>query len=369
MSNFIAKYEIKNFKKFDFLEIDNIGQINLITGDNNVGKTCLLESFLINDNFQKTLVHLNHTLARRGFYFTPQLILDKIEFPDGNYFEYLVKDITSSIQTISIFKDNKQLKLNIEFVNKLDINKEDLKLVNEKAAIKNVKGWLKQSINNSTKELQYLYEAEITDNGEYNYYPFISFNLNYSNDVPDLLREMDNLRQESESKASSMNFNHKREVIDIINEITNEQINDYQLVTVGSQKMLGISFKNINNGDFLPITQLGDGFQKIFRYVVEVMYAKQKGEDRIMIDEIDTGIHYSKLDSFWKTFVKLIEKTEIQVFATTHSKSCIDSFVDVLNSQNKTDIGRIISLQEENDSIKSYTYTIEKLNTNFDYRG
>ena len=60
MKNNHLKYlKIENFKKFDFLEVKDIGQFNLIVGDNNVGKTCLLEALLFDDNFIKWIHNLH----------------------------------------------------------------------------------------------------------------------------------------------------------------------------------------------------------------------------------------------------------------------------------------------------------------------
>lgn len=370
MSKFISTYEIHNFKKFEFLKLDNLGLINVITGDNNVGKTCLLESLLINSNFSKSLTHLNYTLRRRGFYFEPNLIFDnKVEFPEGNYFEFIARDINHSLISKYKFSDNSSNEIKIDFINTLEIAPKDLKFRTDKLEIKNIKGWLKQSLNNKVSELQFLYYNELENTSNYTYYPFISFNVSYSNDVPDFLRELDSNRKDEENKATSINFDHKRQVIDTMNAINKIQINDYQVISIGTQMMLGISFKSSFNGRFVPITQLGDGFQKIFRYVVEIIYAKEVGEDRLMIDEIDTGIHHSRMNEFWTAFIKLVEKTQIQIFATTHSKGCIDSFVEILNDNKKTDLGRIVSLQEEKNDIIAYTYTTNGLNTNFDYRG
>ncbi len=43
----ISSLKLTNFKQFEHLEVENIGQFNLIVGDNNVGKTSLLEALLV----------------------------------------------------------------------------------------------------------------------------------------------------------------------------------------------------------------------------------------------------------------------------------------------------------------------------------
>ena len=39
----LTYFKVENFKKFNSLEVKDIGQFNLIVGDNNVGKTVFLE--------------------------------------------------------------------------------------------------------------------------------------------------------------------------------------------------------------------------------------------------------------------------------------------------------------------------------------
>ncbi|MCX7999370.1 MAG: AAA family ATPase, partial [Leptospiraceae bacterium] len=46
MEEHITYFKIENFKRFESLEVENIGQFNLIVGDNNVGKSSLLEALL-----------------------------------------------------------------------------------------------------------------------------------------------------------------------------------------------------------------------------------------------------------------------------------------------------------------------------------
>ncbi|MBL7827699.1 MAG: AAA family ATPase, partial [Saprospiraceae bacterium] len=47
----LTSFRVENFKKFDALELTDIGQFNLFVGDNNVGKTSLLESIAVFGSF------------------------------------------------------------------------------------------------------------------------------------------------------------------------------------------------------------------------------------------------------------------------------------------------------------------------------
>jgi AAA15 family ATPase/GTPase len=46
----IVDLTIGNFKRFSDFEVKNLGQFNLIVGDNNTGKTSFLEALLLGEN-------------------------------------------------------------------------------------------------------------------------------------------------------------------------------------------------------------------------------------------------------------------------------------------------------------------------------
>ena len=101
-NNHLKSFEVSGFKKLTDLKIDNIGQFNLIIGDNNVGKTSLLEALLIDYDRAKSMTSLatimyhvrkfnqlsDHFLS---YYFSdnqnkfPQKILLKQTENDSNY--------------------------------------------------------------------------------------------------------------------------------------------------------------------------------------------------------------------------------------------------------------------------------------------
>ena len=81
-NNHLTYFKIENFKKFDSLEVNDIGQFNLIVGDNNVGKTCLLEALVIEFHAKKALSALHHTFTKRDVIIdrTTEYTINKEEF-------------------------------------------------------------------------------------------------------------------------------------------------------------------------------------------------------------------------------------------------------------------------------------------------
>jgi len=43
----------------------------------------------------------------------------------------------------------------------------------------------------------------------------------------------------------------------------------------------------------------------------------------LLIDEIDTGLHYSVMGDMWRLVVEAAQRSDVQVFATTHSLDCL----------------------------------------------
>ncbi len=49
-----------------------------------------------------------------------------------------------------------------------------------------------------------------------------------------------------------------------------------------------------------------------------------------MIDEIDTGLHYSRLPDMWRMVIQSAKDLDVQVFATTHSLDCLNALRETL---------------------------------------
>ncbi len=71
----------------------------------------------------------------------------------------------------------------------------------------------------------------------------------------------------------------------------------------------------------LPIGSFGDGSRRLM--VLAVALARTP-KGTLLVDEIDTGLHYSVMADMWKLVVKKALASNVQVFATTHSWDCIE---------------------------------------------
>ncbi|MDE2873514.1 MAG: AAA family ATPase [Gemmatimonadota bacterium] len=70
----------------------------------------------------------------------------------------------------------------------------------------------------------------------------------------------------------------------------------------------------------IPLAVLGDGVNRLARLVLAM--AHERGLV-VLVDEIENGFHHSVLEKVWKAVYTTAERFDAQVIATTHSYECI----------------------------------------------
>ncbi len=355
MKPILKDLEIFNFKKFKHLTITNMGQVNLVTGDNNVGKTTFLESLLFSPDNLKWISYIHQTLCNRGIHIHPENIHSKnIKFPEISFLNYAFNNPTKSLVCNYKLIDGSIENIELQYLTLDKLTDEIKHLRKDNYDFTNLKDWVLFSKNGIKEELQWLYYDDFEKESQY--WPFIGFNMSYGEDLNDFVQKLD-------EKLSELDYNSKQRIVELL-KVFIPNILDYELRKFGSYELIGIATES--NPNYVPLTQYGDGVQKFFRYVVEILYAESQGENRLMIDEIDTGVHYLKLPEMWSIIFRLAEETGVQIFATTHSLDCIQAFVEAgLNSTLKDNL-RLIELEEfttksgQNKQVAN-AYDLEKL--------
>ncbi|ARI79829.1 hypothetical protein C789_5087 [Microcystis aeruginosa FACHB-905 = DIANCHI905] len=60
-------------------------------------------------------------------------------------------------------------------------------------------------------------------------------------------------------------------------------------------------------------------------------------EPILLVDEIDSGLHFTVMTDMWKVVWEIAKKLNIQVFATTHSWDCWQSLGELITEEKITD--------------------------------
>ncbi len=107
-----------------------------------------------------------------------------------------------------------------------------------------------------------------------------------------------------------------------------------------------------------PLKNFGEGMNRLLTIALGLVNAENK---ILLIDEIDLGLHHSIQDKLWEIVFSTAKKLNVQVFATTHSRDCVEAFSTV--SQNYGDMGNYFRLQKNRDSdgFRAVNYDAEML--------
>lgn len=110
----------------------------------------------------------------------------------------------------------------------------------------------------------------------------------------------------------------------------------------------------------IPLRALGDGVVRAVNLSVEAVSA---AGGMLLIDEIDTGLHYSIMADIWRLLFRVAKDLNVQVFATTHSWDCIEAFNEAAQETEGDDEAMLIRLGRFKGDVVSTLYSKSELNT------
>lgn len=329
MSNCISKIHIKSYRGIQDLYLDNLKKINILTGDNNSGKTSVLEvisSFSSPADFRKwrTLLRIENpnpykrgTTIYEGFY-----DLFNIDF-DSKNIEYTIEANKTEFHTVMSafeveeemtmkeyyhiigFSTNKKDEQSFETVIvpklelQIDINEE---VVNS-ASIYDGQYRLPVPLNKSLKK----YEAKIIYISPTRHAEGELF-LSQVLDRPDLYEEMINVLRDYDEDIMSINYD--------FHEHRNMGRGVYKILSKSHQKAL-------------PLNVYGDGMKKAVLLMSAVIAAQ---DGILLLDEFETAIHTSAMDKTFAWILKTCLKLNVQLFLTSHSEEAINKVLKCVPS-------------------------------------
>lgn len=93
-----------------------------------------------------------------------------------------------------------------------------------------------------------------------------------------------------------------------------------QLIAVPVSQGPALIYADIGATRIIPVALMGSGFVRLLELALAFV---EVPSGSIIIDEIENGLHYSKLEGVWRHVHQLSNIFDTQVFATTHSYECI----------------------------------------------
>jgi AAA15 family ATPase/GTPase len=339
--NILKNLTIKNFRCFENFELKNLKRVNIFVGDNNSGKSSVLEAvgFLspsLKDHF-RIMKSRNIDSADFNFYkkFPKYLQLKFIDFQNlifkkisTNIIEIEAEFVTQDQKKSNLKTDLKMFETNK--IEKFIENDEKLESTNEQEKSSEPVTFISEYKFSNQKNIQKIgfsslgtYDSEVKDFQEYHVI-FLADEIPSNREIIEKwskLKELANLKESNEIDEKYLKIvqNFEKDLKKI------ELIGNYELA--------------FRKNDFtVYLEDLGNGFKKFFDILLTIDLASKNNVPTLLcIDEIDNGLYHDKQDVFWEQISKLCEEKNIQLFATTHSYDCLKSIVRVFENRYKTD--------------------------------
>ena len=284
---------IKQYRKFEDLIINNINRVNIFAGGNNKGKTTILETFylLTQSNNLSALIDLARYRGKFSGEFNSKWV-DK-------YFK-------SKIEIEGKFNDENTYLLIFKEETDDDIDKAGYlsSLVAES-----------QIGNSDLKSTMHLFSNKAPD------YRYAKTQILCNSAFTSPYRHNEQLVQQAHKQAVENKYFDK--VIQFINEHLDNSIS--KIDVVNDQGVYRFRVTSSTKVDVLDITEYGEGLQRVFEIALLLGYCQ---DGVLCIDEVDSAIHKSLLIKFTEFIQQVAKDFNVQVFLSTHSKECIDAFVE-----------------------------------------
>ncbi len=327
----LTEIEIKDFKCFKDFKAEGFKRVNLIGGKNNVGKTAFMEAcYLITNAYNILKSHPNYqkgqtTNIDREFFYNEiiKLILSIEEHRNSKDFllEWLLEEFTFQ-----------NYNFEIEIDKQFNLSAKDNVIVPNEYIKQNYFNHGSVDISNFRNNTYYnkIYKKNhqpLLDN-----YTFISIQNNMNEAIRNMIDELKLMNK-----------------YDYINSLMNDIFNIEKIDIIKNKVMLQ------QNGIFLELSNFGDGLRSFFSIIIVLLTHEEK---TVFIDEIENGIHYSLLDDLWEIILNISRDQKVQVFATTHSKECIESYARVAKKLEDKEIC-FMELGKNENRIESIIYNYE----------
>ena len=106
----------------------------------------------------------------------------------------------------------------------------------------------------------------------------------------------------------------------------------------------------------IPLKSLGDGITQVFHMVLAMVNARN---GTVLLDEFENGLHWSVQGRVWSILFDLAERLNVQVFATTHSRDCVEGYRDAWSDAEP--LGAFFRLSRHGRNIEITPYDLETL--------
>jgi len=311
---------IRDYKKFHNVLLDKLTRINILVGPNNSGKTTILEAIYL-------LCHQNDT---NGLLALSEMRLKG----DGITTDYINSLIDYRIGIDGVFNDNK-VTLDISNYQDSEVEKKDDYLSSIKFS-----GVISETHSDENCDLtMHMYEKNPIEKV---YSRIVHLcRIGYSSPYYHRKAAITELYDDA-VRVKIKGQTVLETIIAFIRENIDASINN---IILGKDGRFIVDSSRFNEKN-VELLSYGEGVDRIFQISLYISFCRN---GVLLIDEIETAIHFSLLKRITHFIQELSVIFNTQVFLTTHSKECVDAFVE--NDYRNEDL-MFYQLNEDDFTIK-----------------
>lgn len=356
-------FKIKNFRCFEELELNELAEVNLIAGENNVGKTALLEALFLHCGMY------NPELAVRINVFRG---IATMKLQSGPWTEHPLNSIFNKFDISGIIElsgeDDKIgqriVKLSVPSgpIQLEDFSQGNISIVDEKNIQYNSDAVGKAI---STTDVARILKLEYEDSEKRSDYYLIMDNgmIRVSPIAPPLpfqvyfLSSQGNVSLIDQAELyGNLVINNKEDDILEVLKIIEPRLT--KIRSVGT-KLGSTLHGDIGMGRLVPFPLMGAGIVRLTNIALHIANAP---DGVVLVDEIENGLHHSIMTKIWEAISLIAKRTNTQIFATTHSWECIRSAHEAFSASESYDF-RLHRLEYLKGKIHAVTYSQKALDS------
>ncbi len=352
MTRHFTELKIETYRGIKDLCIKDLGDINILVGDNNSGKTSVLEAIqILCDPSEYNIIQVAR--QREKYRLSMKMGLTILDL-----FMYMFS-ISSSM------KDTNQYRIALSSVyggNKLDVRIQG-EVIEQLVDINEIRGF---TIAERYKKYNDLFEGQeevktfigkinlsspaflFPDEKDYNLRinEYISpIRRSKSNPIIDVRNiQMIDYVVDNAFNNIIKNKEIKEKAISLLKDF-DENISDLRYINENDRF---VPVVESNLPEYLPLSMYGDGMKKTLT-ILNALVSSENGI--VLVDEFETALHTSAMENVFRFVISACKKLNVQLFLTTHSIEAVDKILKCSNEE--IDNIRIITLKKDDVSEKT----------------
>ena len=326
---------VKNYRCLKYLKVDQFSHVNLITGENNTGKSTLLEAISLFIS-QGEVGWIFKLLSERGEYYRSESDSDNTTFNlkslSSLFYDrqVLVDDEGSSITITTNGSEDVASSLTIRIVEMGSQHSLGLEVVNASQKV--------------VMPLFIDHPSRFYCNIE-SLFPF------------QLVRTSTNYKL-NEQLWDKIILTEKEDFTIEALKIVDPNIERLAFIQIDASGYRKPVVKLRGRDAVIPLSGMGDGINRVLSIILALVNCSN---GILLIDEFENGLHHHVQHKLWEVIFSMASKLGIQVFATTHSNDCIYTFEQLLNDDVHINDGKLIRLDNRDGKIVQVEFDPEEM--------